>query len=69
MASLKASPETIIVSLLVFSLQLIPELLKQPLQTQISLSTDELDDFNLQEGVHILLSLRDFKVSSYLSKH
>jgi len=41
---------------------LITELLKQPLQTQVSLSTGELDDHQLHEGVHILLSVRDFKV-------
>jgi hypothetical protein len=39
------------------------ELLKQPLQTQVSLSTGELDDFNFHERVHILLALRDLKVN------
>ena len=38
------------------------ELLKQPLQTQVSLSTGELDDFRFQERTHILLPLRDLKV-------
>lgn len=38
------------------------ELLKQPLQTQVSLSTGELDDYNFHERVHILLALRDLKV-------
>jgi hypothetical protein len=41
---------------------LILELLKQPLQTQVSLSTGELEDFQFQERTHILLPLRDFKV-------
>ena len=39
------------------------ELLKQPLQTQVSLSTGELDDYNFHERVHILLAIRDLKVS------
>jgi Rad9 len=38
------------------------ELLKQPLQTQVSLSTMELDDYHFEEGVHIHIPLRDFKV-------
>jgi hypothetical protein len=38
------------------------ERLKQPLQTQVSLSTEELDSFNFEPGVHIFISLRDFKV-------
>lgn len=41
---------------------LILELLKQPLQTQVSLSTGELEDFQFQERTHILLPLRDLKV-------
>jgi len=41
---------------------LILELLKQPLQTQVCLSTGELEDFQFQEGTHILLPLRDLKV-------
>lgn len=42
---------------------LILELLKQPLQTQVSLSTGELDDYSFHERVHILLTLRDLKVT------
>jgi hypothetical protein len=38
------------------------EMLKQPLQTQVSLSTAELDEFHFEEGVHIQIALRDFKV-------
>jgi hypothetical protein len=37
-------------------------MLKQPLQTQVSLSTAELDEFHFEEGVHIQIALRDFKV-------
>jgi hypothetical protein len=44
---------------------LILELLKQPLQTQVSLSTGELEDFQFQERTHILLPLRDFKVLQF----
>ena len=38
------------------------DMLKQPLQTQVSLSTSELDDFHFEPGSHIHLPLRDFKV-------
>jgi len=38
------------------------DLLKQPLQTQVSLSTTELDDFKFETDVHVVLTLRDFKV-------
>ena len=38
-------------------------MLKQPLQTQVSLSTGELDGYRLDEGIHIHISLRDFKVT------
>jgi cell cycle checkpoint control protein RAD9A len=41
------------------------ETLKQPLQTQVSLSTAELEEFQLERVVHIHISLRDFKVLKY----
>lgn len=37
--------------------------MKQPLQTEVTLSTGELEDYHFEQGVHIHLTLRDFKVN------
>lgn len=37
------------------------EVLKQPLQTAVSLSTADFDTFNVQEKMHIIVSVKDFK--------
>ena len=53
---------TILVPIIVTTAELV-ELLKQPLRTLVSLSNCELDDYRFQDGTHILLSLKDFKVA------
>lgn len=37
------------------------EVLKQPLQTAVSLSTADFDMFNVQEKMHVIVSVKDFK--------
>ena len=37
------------------------EVLKQPLETVITLHTDDFDDFHMQQDMHITISVRDFK--------
>ena len=37
------------------------EVLKQPLQTAVSISTADFDMFNVQEKMHIIVSVKDFK--------
>ncbi|KAK3050831.1 hypothetical protein LTR09_007908 [Extremus antarcticus] len=37
------------------------EVLKQPLETAISLHTEDFEDFHVQESVHIVISVKDFK--------
>lgn len=37
------------------------EILKQPLQTSVSLSTAEFDDFTVEEELHLSISVKDFK--------
>jgi len=45
------------------------EMLKQPLQTQVSLSTAELDDFHFEQGSHIHIPFCDFKVPPPLQSY
>jgi cell cycle checkpoint control protein RAD9A len=35
--------------------------LKQPLETAIAIHTDDFDDFHVQEKVHIVISVKDFR--------
>ncbi|KAK3114175.1 hypothetical protein LTR53_007754 [Teratosphaeriaceae sp. CCFEE 6253] len=37
------------------------ETLKQPLETAISLYTEDFDDFHMQQDMHIVISVKDFK--------
>lgn len=37
------------------------EILKQPLETAISLNTSDFEDFHAEEGVHITISVKDFR--------
>ncbi|KAK5169586.1 uncharacterized protein LTR77_005563 [Saxophila tyrrhenica] len=37
------------------------EVLKQPLETAISLHTEDFEDFHMQENMHIVISVKDFK--------
>jgi cell cycle checkpoint control protein RAD9A len=37
------------------------QVLKQPLETVITLHTDDFDDFHMQENVHIIIRVKDFK--------
>jgi cell cycle checkpoint control protein RAD9A len=37
------------------------EVLKQPLETVITLHTEDFDDFHMQEDMHITISVKDFK--------
>ena len=37
------------------------QVLKQPLETVITLHTDDFDDFHMQENVHIVIRVKDFK--------
>jgi len=37
------------------------QVLKQPLETVITLHTDDFDDFHMQENVHITIRVKDFK--------
>jgi cell cycle checkpoint control protein RAD9A len=39
----------------------IAEVLKQPLETAISIHTDDFEDFHVQEKMHIVISVKDFK--------
>lgn len=41
------------------------ELLKQPLQTKVSLSNAEMDDFHFENGTHVVLELLFLKVFVY----
>lgn len=36
-------------------------ILKQPLETSISIHTSDFDDFHMQEGSHIHISVKDFR--------
>ncbi|KAF2772848.1 hypothetical protein EJ03DRAFT_171613 [Teratosphaeria nubilosa] len=37
------------------------EVLKQPLETAISIHTEDFEDFHMQEKMHIVISVKDFK--------
>lgn len=37
------------------------EVLKQPMETAITLHTEDFEDFHMQENVHITINVRDFK--------
>ena len=37
------------------------EVLKQPLETAISIHTEDFEDFHMQENTHIVISVKDFK--------
>jgi cell cycle checkpoint control protein RAD9A len=37
------------------------EILKHPLVTAVAVNTSEFDDFNVQPGLHIIVSVKDFK--------
>jgi len=39
----------------------VTEVLKQPLETAIALHTEDFEDFHMQEDMHIVISVRDFK--------
>lgn len=45
-------PETLISDL---------EVLKQPLETAIAIHTEDFEDFHMQENMHIVISVKDFK--------
>lgn len=47
--------------LLLTLLILVSEVLKQPLETAISLHTGDFEDFHMQQDVHIVISVKDFK--------
>ncbi|CZT15907.1 related to rad9 protein [Ramularia collo-cygni] len=36
-------------------------ILKQPLETSISIHTSDFEDFHMQEGIHITISVKDFR--------
>lgn len=36
-------------------------MLKQPLETAVAIHTEDFEDFHVQEGVHIVISVKDFK--------
>jgi cell cycle checkpoint control protein RAD9A len=38
-----------------------PEVLKAPLKTSVSVSTEDFDDFDAREKLHIVISVKDFK--------
>lgn len=38
-----------------------PEVLKQPLETAIAIHTEDFEDFHVQEKMHIVISVKDFK--------
>lgn len=38
-----------------------PEVLKQPLETAISIHTEDFEDFHMQENMHIVIAVKDFK--------
>ncbi|GAB7363142.1 hypothetical protein MBLNU230_g3428t1 [Neophaeotheca triangularis] len=37
------------------------QVLKQPLETMISIDTNDFEDFHMQQGVHLVMSVKDFK--------
>ncbi|EME76845.1 uncharacterized protein MYCFIDRAFT_14840, partial [Pseudocercospora fijiensis CIRAD86] len=37
------------------------EVLKQPLETAIAIHTEDFEDFHMQEGMHIIISVKDFR--------
>lgn len=37
------------------------EVLKQPLETAIAIHTEDFDDFHVQENMHVVISVKDFK--------
>ena len=39
----------------------LPEVLKQPLETAIAIHTQDFEDFHMQENMHIVISVKDFK--------
>ena len=43
------------------------EILKQPLHTAVSMNTLEFEEFAVDEGLHITINLKDFKVPHLLS--
>jgi len=38
-----------------------PEILKHPLQTAVAVNTSDFENFNVQEKVHLTISVKDFK--------
>ena len=36
-------------------------MLKQPLETAITIHTEDFEDFHMQEGMHVVISVKDFK--------
>lgn len=52
------------VSLLIFpqlNVLMRPEILKQPMHTSVALEKKDFDDFNVQEGLHIGIIVKDFR--------
>lgn len=43
------------------SLTCLQEILKQPLQTSISVNTTDFEEFNVEEKLHIIISVKDFR--------
>ncbi|KAF2725058.1 Rad9-domain-containing protein [Polychaeton citri CBS 116435] len=37
------------------------EVLRQPLETAIAIHTDDFEDYHMQQGMHIVISVKDFK--------
>ncbi|KAI5793214.1 Rad9/Ddc1, partial [Geopyxis carbonaria] len=37
------------------------EILKQPLQTSVALDTTDFDEFEVEEGVHVAIAMKDFR--------
>ncbi|KAK3709834.1 hypothetical protein LTR37_010662 [Vermiconidia calcicola] len=37
------------------------EVLKQPLETAVSIHTEDFEDFHMQESMHVVISVKDFK--------
>jgi len=44
-----------------FAIDTAAEILKQPLQTSVSVHTTDFDEFKVQERMHIIISVKDFK--------
>lgn len=45
------------------------EVLKQPLHTAVSMNTLEFEEFTVDEGLHITVNLKDFKVLHFAFIH